>query len=153
MKFKSKMNSIYRKLLLPFFLLAFLLDLNFYKKEVFADSKLKPANADDIALYEGMGVSYLCLASRKEIDLDFDKSLNIATATFVNVIRSKHGSKVIDLVNKKSKEVTVKPEVLGFNGKVRILGKALQVCPDNIPKKSKEDFNNLIKKIESIEKD
>ena len=88
----------------------------------------------------------------EKIDLDFDKSLNIATATFVNVIRSKHGSRIIDIVNKKNKEVTVETDVLGFNGKVRILGKALQVCPDNIPKKSKKEFDKLIKQIENIKK-
>ena len=152
MKFKPKMSYSFRKILFPFFLLAFLLDLNFSKKVVIANSEVKPATADDIALYEGMGVSYLCLASRKEIDLDFDKSLNVAAATFVNVIRSKHGSKIIDIVNKKKKEVTVKTDILGFNGKVRILGKAIQVCPDNIPGKSKEEFNKLIKQIENIKK-
>ena len=150
MNFKPKMYSFYKKRLLPFFILALFLDLNFFKREVFTESKIKPANADDIALYEGMGVSYVCLASRKEIDLDFDKSLNVATATFVNVIRSKHGSKVIEIVNKKTKEITVEPNILGFNGKARILGKAIQVCPTNIPEKSKQEFNKLIKQIESI---
>ena len=78
--------------------------------------------------------------------------MNVAAATFVNVIRSKHGSRIIDIVNKKNKEVTVETDVLGFNGKVRILGKALQVCPDNIPKKSKKEFDKLIKQIENIKK-
>jgi len=152
MNFKPKMFPFYKKIFVPFFLLALLLDFNYYKKEVFSDSNIKPASADDIALYEGMGVSYVCVASRKEIDLDFEKSLNVATATFVNVIRSKHGSKVMDLINKKTKEVKVEPEILGFNGKVRILGKAIQVCPDNIPEKSKEEFSKLIKQIENFEK-
>ena len=149
------MSSFSRKILFPFLLLGFLLDINFYKNEVLADTEVKAANADDIALYEGMSASYVCLASRKGVDLDFDKSLNVAVTTFVNVIQGKHGGKVIDVVSKKKKEVKVEPKILGFNGTIKILARALQICPDTIPEKTKQEFDKIVKQIqkENLKKD
>ena len=148
MKFKLKMFSFYRKFLVPFFLFGLLYGLNIYKRPVFANSDLKPANEEDIILYEGMGVSYVCLASRKEINLDFQKSLGVAASTFVAVIQSKHGNKVID----KDKEISIENKILFENATFRILGRAIQTCPDNVPKKSKEEFNKLIKQLQSSKK-
>ena len=148
MKFKLKMFSFNRKLLVPFFLLGLLFDLNIYKRPVFANSDLKPADKEDIALYEGMGVSYLCLASRKEINLDFQKSLGVAASTFVAVIQTKHGNKVID----KNKEISIENKILFENAIFRILGRAIDTCPDNVPKKSKEEFDKLIKQLQSSKK-
>ena len=147
MNLKPKM-SVYRKLLVPFFLLGLLFDLNVYKRPVLASSDLAPANEKDLALYEGMGVSYVCLASRKEISLDFQKSLGVAASTFVAVIQSKHGNKVID----KNKEISVENKILFENATFRILGRAIQTCPDNVPKKSKQEFNKLIKQLQNSKK-
>ena len=148
MKFKLKMFSFNRKLLVPFFLFGLLNGLNIYKRPVFANSDLKPANQEDIALYEGMGVSYVCLASRKEINLDFQKSLGVAASTFVAVIQSKHENKVLD----KNKEISIENKILFENATFRILGRAIQTCPDNVPKKSKEEFNKFIKQLQSSKK-
>ena len=145
MNFKPRMPFLYRKILFPFLLLGLLLDFNFHKRAVHANLDVKPANENDLALYEGMGVSYLCIASRKEIKLDFQKSLGVAASTFVAVIQSKHGSKLIE----KDKEITVTNKVLFENAAFRILGRAIQTCPDNVPKKSKEEFNKLIKQLQS----
>ena len=149
MKFKLKIFSFNRKLLVPFFLVGLLFDLNIYKRPVIANSDLKPANLDDIALYEGMGVSYVCLSSRKEVNLDFKKSLGVAASTFVSVIQSKHGSKIID----QNKEISIENKILFENATFRILGRAIQTCPDNVPKKSKEEFDKLIKQLQSLNKD
>ena len=148
MKFKLKMFSFNRKLLVPLFLFGLLNGLNIYKRPVFANSDLKPANQEDIALYEGMGVSYVCLASRKEINLDFQKSLGVAASTFVAVIQSKHENKVLD----KNKEISIENKILFENATFRILGRAIQTCPDNVPKKSKEEFNKFIKQLQSSKK-
>jgi len=148
MNFKTKMSSFYIKIFFPFLLLGLLLDLNFTKKEAHANFDIKPANENDLALYEGMGVSYLCLASRKEINLDFQKSLGVAASTFVAVVQSKHGSKVLE----KDKEIAVKNKVLFENAAFRILGRAIQTCPDNVPKKSKQEFENAIKQLQSSKK-
>tara|TARA_B100000963_G_scaffold299671_1_gene271788 strand:+ start:72 stop:476 length:405 start_codon:yes stop_codon:yes gene_type:complete len=132
----------------PLFLFGLLNGLNIYKRPVFANSDLKPANQEDIALYEGMGVSYVCLASRKEINLDFQKSLGVAASTFVAVIQSKHENKVLD----KNKEISIENKILFENATFRILGRAIQTCPDNVPKKSKEEFNKFIKQLQSSKK-
>ena len=144
MQFKPKKSS-YRKLLVPFFLLGLLIDFSIHRRPVLANSDLIPANEKDIALYEGMGVSYVCLASRKEINLDFQKSLGVAASTFVAVIQSKHGNKIID----KNKEISVENKILFENATFRILGRAIQTCPNNVPKKSKQEFNNLIKQLQN----
>ena len=148
MKFKPTIFSFYMKLFVPFFLFGLLFDFNIYKRPVFANSDLKPASTEDIALYEGMGVSYVCLSSRKEINLDFQKSLGVAASTFVSVIQSKHGNKVID----KDKEISIENKILFENATFRILGRAIQTCPDNVPKKSKEEFNKFIKQLQSSKK-
>ena len=148
MKSKLKISLFYKKLLVPIFLFGLIFDLNIYKRPLFANSDLKPANTEDIILYEGMGVSYVCLSSRKEINLDFQKSLGVAASTFVAVIQSKHGNKVID----KNKEISVENKILFENATFRILGRAIQTCPDNVPKKSKQEFNELIKQLQNSKK-
>ena len=50
-----------------------------------ANVKNSPANKNDLDLYHGMGVAFLCNATRKGIDLDFPKTLNVASATFASV--------------------------------------------------------------------
>ena len=147
MKSRSEISS-YIKIFFPFLLFGVLLGLNYPKRAAHANLDITPANTNDLALYEGMGVSYLCLASRKEINLDFQKSLGVAASTFVAVIKSKHGSKVIE----KNKEITVKNKVLFENAALRILGRAIQTCPDNVPKKSKQEFDKVIKKLQSSNK-
>ena len=51
MRFKLNIKSFYRKKLFPFFLLAFLFDLNFYKNVGLANVELRPASEEDINLY------------------------------------------------------------------------------------------------------
>ena len=57
-----------------------------------------------------MGVSFLCNATRKGFDLDFPKTLNVASATFASVISQKHGGKIIE----RKKEQTVDMKKLQF---------------------------------------
>ena len=61
-----------------------------------ANDKNSPANKNDLDLYHGMGVSFLCNATRKGFDLDFPKTLNVASATFASVVSQKHGGKIIE---------------------------------------------------------
>ena len=142
------MSSSHIKIFFSFLLLGLLLDLNFPRRSARANFDIKPANENDLALYEGMGVSYLCLASRKEINLDFQKSLGVAASTFVAVVQSKHGNKV----KERDKEIEVKNKVLFENAALRILGRAIQTCPDNVPKKSKQEFDKAIKQLQSSNK-
>ena len=87
-----------------------------------------------------MGASYLCIASRAEVD--FNKGLGIASATYANVIMGKHGGVVKELGNQKLDE-----KKLYNAGTFQIIGSALKICPESIPKKIKNDYEKRLKQL------
>ena len=87
-----------------------------------------------------MGASYLCIASKAEID--FNKGLGIASATFANVIIGKHGGSVKELGNEKLDE-----KKLYNAGTFQIVGSALNICPESIPEKIKNDYEKRVKQL------
>ena len=75
--------------LIKFFSIGFIItfsisDINTFNKHTYAEKNLIAATEEDIFLYRQMGASYLCIASKAEVD--FNKGLGIASATFANVI-------------------------------------------------------------------
>ena len=87
-----------------------------------------------------MGASYLCIASKAEVD--FNKGLGIASATFANVIIGKHGGAIKELGNKKLDQ-----KKLYNAGTFQIVGSALDICPESIPEDIKKDYDNKIKEL------
>ena len=87
-----------------------------------------------------MGASYLCIASKAEVD--FKKGLGIASATFANVIIGKHGGAIKELGNEKLDE-----KKLYNAGTFQIVGSALNICPENIPKNIKNDYEKKVKQL------
>ncbi len=87
-----------------------------------------------------MGASYLCIASKAEID--FNKGLGIASATFANVIIGKHGGAIKALGNDKLDE-----KKLYNAGTFQIIGRALNICPESIPKNIKNDYEKRLKEL------
>ena len=87
-----------------------------------------------------MGASYLCIASKAEVD--FKKGLGIASATFANVIIGKHGGVIKQLGNQKLDE-----KKLYNAGTFQIVGSALNICPESVPKKIKTDYEKRLKQI------
>ena len=85
-----------------------------------------------------MGASYLCIASKAEVD--FKKGLGIASATFANVIIGKHGGVIKELGNEKLDE-----KRLYNSGTFQIVGSALNICPESIPKEIKNDYEKKVK--------
>ena len=81
---------------IPLIFSSFLFDINNKFNNVNANVKNLPANKNDLDLYHGMGVSFLCNATRKGFDLDFPKTLNVASTTFASVVSQKHGGKIIE---------------------------------------------------------
>ena len=77
-------------------------NLNIINKQSKAEKNLVAASEKDLFLYRQMGASYLCIASRAEVD--FNKGLGIASATFANVIIGKHGGAIEELGSKKLDE-------------------------------------------------
>jgi len=109
-------------------------------KPIKAERNLIAASEKDLFLYRQMGASYLCIASKAEVD--FNKGLGIASATFANVIIGKHGGTIKELGNKKLDE-----KKLYNAGTFQIVGSALNICPESIPKNIKNDYDKKLKQL------
>ena len=139
--------NLYSKRILKFLgnslILSFtLFEINTFSKQIKAEKNFIAATEKDLFLYRQMGASYLCISSRAEVD--FNKGLGIASATFANVIIGKHGGVIKELGNEKLNE-----KKLYNSGTFQIVGSALNICPESIPKDIKKDYekklNQLIK--------
>ena len=123
-------------LFLPFALF----EINTSNKQIKAEENLIAATEEDLFLYRQMGASYLCIASKAEVD--FNKGLGIASATFANVIIGKHGGAIRELGNEKLDE-----KKLYNAGTFQIVGSALKICPESIPKNIKNDYEKRLKQL------
>ncbi len=115
-------------------------EISTINKQVKAEKNLIAASEKDLFLYRQMGASYLCIASKAEID--FEKGLGIASATFANVIIGKHGGAIKELGNEKLDQ-----KKLYNAGTFQIVGSALNICPESIPKKIKNDYEKRFKQL------
>ena len=146
----SKGNSLmsidlFSKRILKFLVISFTIPFTFFEinsinNHIKAEKKLVAASEKDIFLYRQMGASYLCIASKAEID--FNKGLGIASATFANVIVGKHGGVIKELGNEKLDQ-----KKLYNAGTFQIVGSALNICPESIPKKIKKDYEKRLKQL------
>ena len=115
-------------------------ETNIVNKIAKAEKSSIPASEKDLFLYRQMGASYLCISSRAEVD--FNKGLGIASATFANVIVGKHGGAIKELGSKKLDEKRL------YNaGTFQIVGSALNICPESIPKNIKNDYEKRLKQL------
>ena len=115
-------------------------EINKINKQIKAETKLTAASEKDLFLYRQMGASYLCIASKAEVD--FNKGLGVASATFANVIVGKHGGFIEELGNEKLDE-----KKLYNAGTFQIVGSALNICPESIPNKIKKDYEKRLKQL------
>ena len=140
MGFNFYSKIIYRflgiSLILPFALFG----INTTNRQLKAEKNLIAASEKDLFLYRQMGASYLCIASKA--DVDFNKGLGIASATFANVIIGKHGGIIKQLGDQKLDE-----KKLYNAGTFQIVGSALNICPESVPKKIKKDYEKRLKQI------
>ena len=147
-KNKSNMSfKISRIFAIPLIFSYFFFDANNEFNKVNANVKSSPANKNDLDLYHGMGVSFLCNATRKGFDLDFPKTLSVASATFASVVSQKHGGKIIE----KKKEQSVDMKQLQFIASLQLVESALQVCPDNVPEKIEKQFNIETERLKKLQ--
>ena len=143
MRIDFYLKRIYKFLGLCLILPLTLIDINSINRQLKAEKNLIAASERDLFLYRQMGASYLCIASKA--DVDFKKGLGIASATFANVIIGKHGGVIKQLGDQKIDEKRL------YNaGTFQIVGSALNICPESIPKNIKKDYekrlNELVKK-------
>ena len=140
------MNNIdYPKKLLNWLCTSLILSFSFFEintinNKIKAEKNLIAASEKDLFLYRQMGASYLCIASKAEVD--FNKGLGIASATFANVIIGKHGGAIKNLGNDKLDE-----KKLYNAGTFQIVGSALNICPESIPKNIKNDYEKRLKQL------
>ena len=129
------------KLLSVYFFLSFsFFEINTINKQIKAEKNLIAATEKDLFLYRQMGASYLCIASKAEVD--FKKGLGIASATFANVIVGKHGGAIKELGDEKLDEKRL------YNaGTFQIVGSALNICPESIPMEIKNDYEKKVKQL------
>ena len=140
MGFNFYSKVIYRFLGISLFLPFALFVVNATNRQLKAEKNLIAASEKDLFLYRQMGASYLCIASRA--DVDFNKGLGIASATFANVIIGKHGGVIKQLGDQKLDEKNL------YNaGTFQIVGSALNICPESVPKKIKTDYEKRLKQI------
>ena len=133
---KRILNLLGISLIIPFTFF----EINLLNREIKAEKNLIAASEKDLFLYRQMGASYLCIASKAEVD--FNKGLGIASATFANVIIGKHGGTIKELGNKKLDEKRL------YNaGTFQIVGSALNICPESIPKNIKSDYEKRLKEL------
>ena len=133
-------KRIIRFLGISLFLSLTLFESNIVNKHVKAEKNFVAATEKDLFLYRQMGASYLCIASKAEVD--FNKGLGIASATFANVIIGKHGGAIKELGNEKLDEKRL------YNaGTFQIVGSALNICPESIPQKIKNDYEKRLKQL------
>ena len=117
-----------------------LLEINTINRNIKAEKKFIAASENDLFLYRQMGASYLCIASKAEVD--FNKGLGIASATFANVIIGKHGGVIKELGKEKLDE-----KKLYNAGTFQIVGSALNICPESIPNNIKNDYKKRLKQL------
>ena len=137
-KFYSKkiLKSLGIGIIIPFIFF----EINTISKQIKAEKNLIAASEKDLFLYRQMGASYLCIASKAEVD--FKKGLGIASATFANVIVGKHGGAIKELGDEKLDEKRL------YNaGTFQIVGSALNICPESIPKEIKNDYEKKVKQL------
>ncbi len=133
---KRILNLLSISLIIPFTFF----EINLLNREIKAEKNLIAASEKDLFLYRQMGASYLCIASKAEVD--FKKGLGIASATFANVIIGKHGGAIKELGNEKLDE-----KKLYNAGTFQIVGSALNICPESIPKNIKNDYEKRLKQL------
>ncbi len=135
--FYTKRNLI---LLVSFLIIPFtLFEINTINKQIKAENKIA-ASEKDLFLYRQMGASYLCIASKAQVE--FKKGLGIASATFANVIIGKHGGSIKELGDE-----TLDEKKLYNAGTFQIVGSALNICPESIPKNIKNDYEKKLKQL------
>ena len=137
--------NFYSKRIFKLFGISLIIPITFFdfcmvNKPMKAEKNSIAASEKDLFLYRQMGASYLCIASKAEVD--FNKGLGIASATFANVIIGKHGGAIKELGNEKLDD-----KKLYNAGTFQIVGSALNICPESVPKKIKTDYEKRLKQI------
>ena len=102
--------------------------------------KFIPASREEMNFYRQIGISYFCLARQSEID--FPKSISIASNNFTLLVSKKHGSLIEEVGSKKLTNDQI------YQGSyLQIIEGAIQLCPDQVPEDDKKKFLEAVEKL------
>ena len=104
------------------------------------ESKFIPASLAQMNLYRQIGISYLCLARQAEVD--FPKSISIASRNFTLIVSNKHGGLIEEIGNKK-----LTNEQIYQGSYLQLIEGAIQLCPDQVPDGDKKKFLEAVEKL------
>ena len=134
------LKKFFKILILPIFLYLTFFEITIFNRELKAEKTLQAATETDLFLYRQMGASYLCIATNAEVD--FEKGLGIASATFANVITGKHDGFIKEFGTEK-----IDQKRLYNAGTFQIVSSALNICHKNIPKEVKNSYEERLKEL------
>ena len=140
--------NFYSKRKLKLLITSLILTFSFFEiytinKRIKAETHLIAASKKDLLLYQQMGASYVCSASKVEADIN--KSIFSAGSTFANVIFQRHGGVIKQFGDQK-----LNLEQLYNQGTFQIIGSVIKICPEKIPNQIKNEYE---KRINEISKD
>ena len=104
------------------------------------DSNFTPASSEDMYFYKQIGISYVCLA--RKANVEFPQSISIASNNFALIVSKKHGG----LIEEVGEEKLTNNQI--YQGSyLQLIEGALQVCPDLIPEEEKEKFVKAVEEL------
>tara|TARA_B100001029_G_C14804465_1_gene308869 strand:+ start:184 stop:645 length:462 start_codon:yes stop_codon:yes gene_type:complete len=111
-------------------------DISSKKNEI----KFTPASREEMNFYRQIGISYFCLARQSQID--FPKSISIASNNFTLLVSKKHGSLIDEVGDKKLTNDQI------YQGSyLQIIEGAIQLCPDQVPEEDKKKFLEAVERL------
>ena len=125
-----------------------LFEIGTINKQIKAEKNFIAATQEDLYFYQGVGMAYLCTATRKGYDLDFSKTLDVVTTIFGTVIQQKHGGTISD----KNEIQKANLPFLLYQVKLNLIGDALKNCPNNIPEREKKLYEIEMERFKKIQK-
>ncbi len=111
-------------------------DISSNKNEI----KFIPASREEMNFYRQIGISYFCLARQSEID--FPKSISIASNNFTLLVSKKHGSLIEEVGGKK-----LTNDQIYQVSYLQIIEGAIQLCPVQVPEEEKKKFLEAVDRI------
>ena len=111
-------------------------DISSKKNEI----KFIPASREEMNFYRQIGISYFCLARQSQID--FPKSISIASNNFTLLVSKKHGSLIEEVGGGKLTNDQI------YQGSyLQIIEGAIQLCPNQVPEEQKKKFLEAVDRL------
>ena len=99
-----------------------------------------PASDEDIYLYREIGIGYLCMA--RKIEVEFPKAISLAAKNYALLISNRHGGIIKAVGEEKLPEKNI------YNGAIiQLFYGAMKNCPDMVPEEDKKKFLKTIEQI------